>query len=258
MPEERFTAVALAGGTLEADFRTAGYDVPNKAYLEVAGEPMLLRVLRALRAANCVERIRCVTPPGAWGQLPDGASLCDEVVEPGSDLVASLLAGLVGLPGDQRVLVAATDLPLLSGSAIDAFGQLAAATPCDVGYGFVARDAHMRLYPQVRHTWVRLREGTFCGAGVSVLRAAAAPQLQTSLRRFTAVRKSPLKLAALFSYGLLFKALTGRLGIAEVEKRADQISGLTCRGLLCDQPELAVNVDRLDDLRAVEQIIAPR
>jgi GTP:adenosylcobinamide-phosphate guanylyltransferase len=33
---------------------------------------------------------------------------------------------------------------------------------------------------------------------------------------------------------------------------------LRCRGVLCDEPELAVNVDRLDDLRMVEDILRGR
>lgn len=258
MAEGKFTAVALAGGTLEPDFRAAGYLAPNKAYLHVAGEPMLTRVLRALRSARSVGRIRCVTPKAAIATLPDALGLYDEVIEPGKGLIDSLLAGLTALDPGERVLLAATDMPLLTASAIDAFAALASATPCDIGYGFVERTAHERDYPEVRHTWVRLQQGVFCGGGLSVMRAGAAPQVQDVLRRLIAARKSPLKLAALFSYGLLFKAMMGWLRIEQVERRADQISGLTCRGLLCDRPELAVNVDRLDDLRTVEHIIARR
>jgi len=256
--DHKFTAVALAGGTLEPDFRAAGYLAPNKAYLHVAGEPMLTRVLRALRSAHSIGRIRCVTPAAAIVTLPDALGLYDEVIEPGMGLIDSLLTGLAGLDPNERVLLAATDMPLVTASAIDAFAALASATPCDIGYGFVERTAHEREYPEVRHTWVRLQQGVFCGGGVSVMRAGAARQVQDVLRRLTAARKSPLKLAALFSYGLLFKAAMGWLRIEQVERRADQISGLTCRGLLCDRPELAVNVDRLDDLRTVEHIIARR
>ena len=256
MPEQQFTAIALAGGALEADFNAAGYVAPNKAYLSVGGEPMLIRVLRALRSAHSVARIRCITPPDDLARLSAAAQLYDDVIEPGHDLISSLLAGLGGLAATERALVVATDLPLLLGSHVDAFAALAAATPCDIGYGFVERSAHEHTFPYVRHTWVRLREGTFCGGGLSVMRAGTAPQVQEVLRRFTAARKSPLSLAALFSYRLMLKAVLGTLRIAEVEQRANQISGLVCRGLLCSQPELAVNVDRLEDLRTVEQLIA--
>lgn len=63
-------------------------------------------------------------------------------------------------------------------------------------------------------------------------------------------------LAMLFSPATWLRMLTGSVRIAELEQRADELSGLHCRGALCDTPELAVNVDRLEDLRIVERIIA--
>jgi len=253
--EAAFCAVALAGGSLEADFRAGGYHVPNKAYLPIAGEIMLVRVLRALRGSTWVKQVRCVTQRSALEHAAEAASLCDEVIEPGADLIASVLAGFRGLADDERVLVVATDTPLVTPGSIDRLAEAAANTPCDVGYGFVERGLHDRSYPCVRHTWVRLRDGTFCGAGVSLVRAGAAAQIESVLRKFTAARKSPARLASLFSPMLVFKVLTGRVGIAELERRANEITGLVCRGIPCPDPELAVNVDRLEDLRTVEAIL---
>ena len=245
MAETRFKVVALAGGDLEADFRQAGYDVPNKAYLPVAGELMLIRVLRALRGSAAVSEIRLVTLPSAARREPEVMRLCDAVVEQGSDLIASVLAGFQGLPADERAMIVATDMPLLTSQAVDRFAALGAQTPCDVGYGFVERKLHDRSYPQVRHTWVRLREGTFCGAGMSLIRAGKTGQLESVLRDFTAARKSPAKLASLFSPALVFKVLTGQLGVGELERRASELTGVVCRGIMCPDADVAVNIDRL-------------
>lgn len=251
-----FTAVALAGGLLEPDFRRAGFNVVNKAYLRVGGVTMLERVLRALRASAMVGRIRCVTQPDAFAaQFGDDRSLCDDVVPPGSDLIDSLLAGFLGLPENAMALVAATDIPLVTSSALDAFGRRARAIECDLGYGCVRKEFHDAAFPSVRHTWVKLREGTFCGAGVSVIRAGAAPRIASLLRDFAAARKSPMRLAALFSPFLVVRVALGLVGISELERRADELTALRCRGIPCDEPELAVNVDRVEDLQAVERIV---
>src|SRR5579863_7150575 len=111
MAHERLTAVALAGGRLERDFRDAGFDIANKAYLPVGGTLMLERVLRALRAATSICRIRCVTPSSAFASAFAGrsAQLADEIIEPGSGLIDSLIAGLRGLPDGSLALVVATD-----------------------------------------------------------------------------------------------------------------------------------------------------
>ena len=258
MPERRYTVVALAGGELEADFRNAGYDVPNKAYLDVGGVTMLERVLRALRNSAEIGRIVCVTPPDAFAKaFPDERrTLCDDIVAPGADVVDSILAGFRGVDRREMVMVAATDLPLASAADFTAFARRAVAVECDVGYGFVRREAHAAKYPQVRHTWVHLREGTFCGGGVSIVRAGAVASTAALVRKFAAARKSPLRLAGLFSPLLALRLVFGSVGIAELEQRADSLSGLRCRGIACDEAELAVNVDRLEDLRCVEAIIA--
>jgi GTP:adenosylcobinamide-phosphate guanylyltransferase len=255
--DARYTAVALAGGELEADFKRAGISAINKAYVRIGKRLMLERVLIALRGSASIGRIRCVTPPdafvGAFGNA--GSALCDDIVAPGRDLIDSLLGGFDGLRSDEMVVVAATDIPLVTAAALDAFVQRAVSQPCDVGYGFVRREAHMRAYPRVRHTWVRLREGTFCGAGVSVIRAGAAARIASLLRDFAAARKSPLRLASLFSPFLVVRVMLGLVSVSELERRADALSGLRCRGIACDEPELAVNVDCLEDLQTIRSII---
>jgi GTP:adenosylcobinamide-phosphate guanylyltransferase len=256
----RLPAVALAGGLLEEDFSGAGYDVANKAYLRIGGSTMLERVLGALRGSSSIGVIRCVTAPGAFAAEfgSRGPSLCDDVVRAGSDVIDSLLAGFEGLPADAMTVVAATDIPLLTPSAVDSFAMAAAATPCDVGYGFVRRGPHELSYPQVRHTWVRLREGTFCGGGISVIRAGSAPRIASTLRDFAAARKSPVRLASLFSPLLVLRLLLGLVSVSELERRADALTGLRCRGIASDVPELAVNVDTLEDLRTIEAILDGR
>ena len=254
-----FHVVALAGGILEPDFREAGYCVANKAYLPVGDALMLERVLRAFRGAKATGDIRIVTPPGAFARAfaQRASTLCEAIVEPGPGLIESVIAGCAGLAPAQMVIVTATDLPLLTPSIVDAFADAARAVcgSCDIGYGFVSKAAHVARYPQVRHTWVRLKEGVFCGGGMSVMRAGAVQQVADLLHRVAALRKTPLRLALLFSPMTLLRMLFTGVSVAELEQRADELSGLRCRGVRCDEPELAVNVDRLADLRVVENIL---
>lgn len=252
----RFVAVALAGGVLEDDFRRANFSVPNKAYLPIGGVTMLERVLRALRASRSVGRIRCVTQPKAYAAaFGDDRSFCDDVIAPGVDLIDSMLAGFAGLPPMQMVLVAATDIPLVTAQAIDAFGEAVRSLDCDLGYGCIRREAHVAAYPTIRHTWVRLREGTFCGGGISVIRAGAAQHIGSILREFAAARKSPLRLASLFSPFLVVRIALGLVGIAELERRATELTSVVCRAIPSDEPVLGVNVDRLEDLREVDKLV---
>jgi GTP:adenosylcobinamide-phosphate guanylyltransferase len=257
MASDGLTAVALAGGQLESDFVAAGYAVANKAYLPLRGVLMLERVLGSLRAAKSIDGIRCVTPRAAFDAAfgTRGSALADEIIAPGDGLIDSLINGLAGVPSDQRVLVVATDIPLARGEHYDAFASRTAGGKWDVSYGYVRRDAHMAKYPAVRHTWARLREGTMCGSGVTVIRAGSMVGLAALLRRIAAARKSPLRLAGIFSPALVFRYVFRSLTLANVEQRARELSGLRCRGVDCEHPELAVNVDRLSDVGEVERIL---
>ena len=221
---------------------------------------MLERVLSSLRGAASIGHIRCVTQPDAFASAfgARATDLADEIIRPGNGLIDSLVAGLTGLPGDRLVLVVATDIPLAAAEHYDAFAHRAAMEDFDVSYGYVRRETHEAKYPQVRHTWARLRDGTLCGSGVSVIRAAAAGGIAGLLRRVAAARKSPLRLASIFSPALVFQYMFGTLTISGVERRACALAGLRCRGVACDDAGLAVNVDRLSDLRAVEQILDER
>lgn len=260
MAHDPLTAVALAGGRLERDFIAAGHAGANKAYVTVHGTLMLERVLRSLRGAASVDRIRCVTQRSAFASAfgARGGELADEIVEPGDGLIDSLMAGLRGLPDEKLVLVVATDIPLALAGHYDAFAARAADGAWDVSYGYVRREAHEAKYPAVRHTWARLRDGTLCGSGVSVIRAGAMHGLAATLRRIAAARKSPLRLAAIFSPGLVVRYIVGALTLPAVEQRACALSGLRCRGVACADPELAVNVDRESDLQDVERILDER
>jgi molybdopterin-guanine dinucleotide biosynthesis protein A len=105
-----FAAVVLAGGSGR---RLGG---PAKPTLGVGGEPMLLRVLAAVGAAD--QRV-VVGPPELAPLLPGGVRLTRE--EPaGGGPVAALGAGLALLdPTVERVAVLAADLPLLSVAAVE-------------------------------------------------------------------------------------------------------------------------------------------
>src|SRR5690349_16484199 len=92
-----YAAIVLAGG---GGRRLGGAAKPT---LEVAGVPMLARVLDAV--ADASTRV-VVGPDGLAGLLPDGVLLTRE--EPaGGGPVAALWAGLVALAGDSGWAAAA-------------------------------------------------------------------------------------------------------------------------------------------------------
>ena len=126
------TSVVLAGGRPDAVARLEP-GAPNKAFVRVAGVSLVRRTLAALRESPGVGRIIVVAPESerTRDELPDVELRAD-----GARITDSLRAGLAGLPPDEPVLIAASDLPLLTPQAVDAlqrsdFAALAAVMSND-------------------------------------------------------------------------------------------------------------------------------
>lgn len=247
------TAVVLAGGPADA-VSALQPGIPNKAFVRVAGVTLVERTIAGLRAAPSIGRIVAVAPlaahtdpalAGADARVPDGVRIRD-----------SLRSGLQGLNANQLVLICASDMPVLSGRAVEDF--IARARDCDpeIGYGCVERGAHMARYPAVPHTWARLRDGTYCGGGMMVMRPRAFPVLEQFIEQLGAARKNPFRLASLFGWDVLFRFALRRLSIAQAEARASNILGVRARAIVSPYPETAVNVDRPSDVALAERLLA--
>jgi GTP:adenosylcobinamide-phosphate guanylyltransferase len=238
-------AVVLAGGRPDAVAALVP-GAANKAFVPVAGVTLVERTLRALRSCPRIERIIVVAPPMMHGT--PALALADEARADGSRMIESLRSGLAGCAPETAVLIAASDLPLLSPIAIDEVLDALAARELDIAYSCLERRYHDARYPNVPHTWARLREGQFCGGGLSAMKPRALDRLAGVLDALGAARKAPLRLAAIFGLDIVARFALGRLSIADAEKRASRIVGAPVGAIQCTHPEIAVNVDRARDV----------
>lgn len=252
LPGARIPAVVLAGGPRDA-VALLDPSAPNKAFVAIAGQTMVARTLAVLRTVPQIERIIVVAPfvSSALGDLVDA----DEVRRDGARIGDSLAAGLRGLPPDEPVLVVASDLAILTRAAVEEFLSLAQQRDADLAYACVERRTHAARFPDVPHTWARLREGTFCGGGCVRLRPRVLAQLDGLLERLGDARKNPFALARIFGWDVLARFAFGRLSIRAAEQRATELLGAPVAAAVCTHPEIAVNVDRASDVALAERLI---
>jgi hypothetical protein len=93
-----------------------------------------------------------------------------------------------------------------------------------------------------------MREGQFCGGGVTSLKPRALPRLAGVLDALGAARKAPVRLAAVFGWDILARFALGRLSIEDAEARASALLGAPAGAIRCTHPEIAINVDRPADV----------
>jgi GTP:adenosylcobinamide-phosphate guanylyltransferase len=246
-------AVVLAGGPADEVAKLQD-GAPNKAFVRIGGRALVERVLYALRSSKAISRIVVVAPPATHAS--PALALADERRADGVHIRESLSNGLGGLPEAEPVLVATSDLPVITAASIDDFAQRALALDADIGYGCVEQSVHLAKYPQVPHTWARLADGTFCGAGLATIRPRIVAQLNQFIEELGAARKKPWRLASILGPRVLFKYVTGRLRIEDAEARACRLLRAPVRAVISPYAETAVNVDRVSDVALAERLVA--
>jgi GTP:adenosylcobinamide-phosphate guanylyltransferase len=243
------TALVLAGQRRGTDPMAAAAGLSHKALLPVAGVPMLLRVLAALRATPGIGRIVVsIETPETTLEGIDG--LGDVILRKAEASPARSAASVFeefGAP----LLVTTADHALLTPAMVTHL--LAAAPPEAAALAALARrDTVLEAFPGTLRTWLRFRDGAFSGCNLFLL---AHPEAAAALRfwqRIEQRRKHPLAMARmlgampLLCYALGWLTLRGALDA--LERRC------AVRLATVDMPfgAAAVDVDKPADLLLAE------
>ena len=247
---EAVEAVLLAGGKFD-DLPPGEENPGGKGLVKVGQLPMAARALRALADSPAVSRIIMVSPVGEEELSDECWSAVDAVVPAGDRLIDSFKIGTEAVNDlNSPAMVVAGDLPLLTAESVTDFvNRCRQRTEVDVWYGFLRKKNSEAGFPGVHHTYAKLWEGTFCGAGLFMSRPSSLSSLYKALTDLTYARKNPWKLASLLGWQTIFSYLFGRLTIPEAEAGVTRLLGGTvCAGIESPYPETAFNVDDAETL----------
>ncbi|WP_407569405.1 NTP transferase domain-containing protein [Deinococcus altitudinis] len=261
-PTARRWDVVVLGGGDPGDPFAAAHGVAVKPLIPLAGQPMALYVLQALRACPEVGKVAYVGPVPAGGE-----HLIDLRVTDHGTLLGNLEVGVAALrlPEDQRtaagtervgperVMVITADIPMLSAAMLSEL--LRSAPDAGLVYPVVRREACERAYPGVKRTYARLKDGTFTGGNLFLIDAALVGQFLPRLREVLAARKQPLKLAALIGPLVLLRMLTGQLSIVQLQERVGEILGVKARALVTPHAAVGTDIDKDADLELAARVL---
>ena len=251
----KYSALLLAGARPGGDPFAARYGASMKALIPIAGEPMVLRPLRALLASERVESVRLLTqePDDIAAVLPDAPGWS---VEPSDGTIAETLERICA---DERtrwpLLVTTADHALLDSAMIDQF--CAEAEGADLALGVVTKSALEKRLPQSRRTWIGLRHGKYTGANLFALGSPKAMKAVELWREVEQDRKKGWRL--LLALG--WPGLLGLLRLRTLDQTLDSISrrlDLSLRAVRLRDPLAAVDVDKPQDYDLVTAILERR
>lgn len=247
----KVSAVVLAGGRLEKSLGER-FKVGSKALIPLGGRSMILPVLEALRKSPSIEWISVSAPGGELS--PEVEVLADVMAKSGRDILESLENGIEALnERPEWVLAVPCDAPFLTSAAVEDFLAICLEQKADLFYSFVSREDSEKAYPGLSHTYVRLREGVFCGGSLILLRTGILRGAVKLFRDVLSARKLPWRLASILGFTIVWKFSQGALSIGDIEKRASRLLGARAVGVSLPHPCAAFNVDSLAQLEQAEK-----
>ncbi|MFC6591747.1 hypothetical protein ACFP81_06780 [Deinococcus lacus] len=101
-----------------------------------------------------------------------------------------------------------------------------------------------------------MREGTFTGGNLFLLRPELVQQFLPRLREVLAARKAPLRLAAMIGPGILLRLLTRQLTVPELEAAVSRLLGAEVRGLVTPHASIGTDIDKESDLELAARALA--
>lgn len=248
----KLTALVLAGAPASPEME-AQYSIKNRAELPIAGKMMVQYVIDALKASEQVGDIYLVGNTECEG--------VDKMIAPSETLMENLIKGLESCATEANgghVLVATSDIPLVTSEAIDDFISRCGDRQADFYYSIVSKVTNEKRFPGMKRTYVRLAEGTMTGGNLMVIN----PEIMVSngdlIREILNSRKSIKRLARLIGIGILIRAViaqtiwSGAINIPTLEKTVGRIIRAKLKAVETPFPEIGADVDDAEHIPFAE------
>jgi GTP:adenosylcobinamide-phosphate guanylyltransferase len=244
-------ALVMAGRANTGVFKEVS-SAPNEALIEIGSRTMLDYVLAALTGASSVKRVVVAGTDDVRARLPEGVGH----VPSGDDLIANVVRGVEALGSELPVMLVTSDIPLITAEIVDRYVAQCQARPAELYYPAITRHSAEQRFPGVKRTYATLREGTFTGGNIFIVNPRLVTLFAEKARSFFQARKSPAKMARLLGLLFLIKLRLGMLSVAELEVKVSRMFGFKGVVIICEDPEIGVDVDKLSDLELARRVLA--
>ncbi len=235
-------AVITAGGRVYDEFaREAG--TPVKALARIRGAALIDRAIGAARGAGA----RRVAVIGGSDVRAHCAARVDAMIDEGDSGAENVHRALRAWSDDVPLLYLTSDLPYIEaahlGDFVERAGRDALAMPiCDVA----AYETRFARRPGLN---VRLAGERVVNGCAFIIPTGSIDRIAALGAHFFDARKDPLAMARLVGFPFLIRFVLGRLSIARLERRATEVLGIPARAVRESAPELAYDIDTVDDYR---------
>jgi CTP:molybdopterin cytidylyltransferase MocA len=267
MTDARYTALVLAASRGNLDPLAQAGGVSHKCFIDIAGEPMLRRVVRAVAESGRVKRIVVAIEEEAMAEAREilapvpGAK--DIVYVASKDNIATSVTAAAAAQPDAVPLVITTGdnalhTPEMVAHFCDALGAVA-ASGADGAIGLTPARYILEKYPGETRAFHRFRDGQYSSCNLYALLTPRSiergPEIFRSGGQFG---KKPKRLIGAFGV-LAFLVYKSRMvSLATFLKLVGRAIGIRTAPVLMPFAEGPIDVDRMQDWELANRIVRDR
>ncbi len=253
-------AIVLSGERPGGNALAQAFDLPASVFVDVAGQPSIVRVVETLEAARSISGgLICGPDTETRAESPIMQRLLEESsfswIPPAAGPAESALAALEQQRGRPALLTAA-DHALLTPEIVDNFVNLALLSEADFVVGLVPYRVVKAAYPQSKRTVLKFADGEYCGSNLFLIRSDRGLELLKFWRQIAEYRKRPWKMAREIGLSVLLAYLTGRLTIGQTLHAIGERAGCRVGYVEVLAARAAVDVDSIADHALAEEILS--
>lgn len=243
-------ALILAGDSKEGPLKEIA---ENKAFIKICGKEMIIYVIEALRKLDFIEQIAVVGNKEKLSGLRDQVDL---LIEQGESLSQNIMRGAEAFEDDDELLVMTSDIPMITEEALRNFIEKARQYEADLYYPIVRKEDNELKFPGVHRTYVKLKDGTFTGGNVFLVKVKTIKELLPKTEAFLTYRKKPWKLANILGLSFVVKFFFGALTINQLERRVLDLFNIKGKAIISEYPEIGTDVDKPSDLELASKVLS--
>jgi|JI10StandDraft_1071094.scaffolds.fasta_scaffold03834_3 GTP:adenosylcobinamide-phosphate guanylyltransferase len=247
MADGRITALVLAGrrdGVI--DPLAAAFGVEDKCLVPIAGQPLIVHVLRALASSPLVARIIVsINDPSLLADLPIARELerAGRLVpmKAKDNLAESIFAAAEGI--DFPLLVTTADNVLFTHHAVSEMHDQACGGNADAAVAFSRRDDILAAHPDGQRRFYKFADDAYSNCNCYWIRDASALSAAEVFRSGGQFAKHPMRIANAFGILNLIRFRLGLGSLADAFERFSSRLGLTLHPVIFADGALAIDVD---------------
>ena len=255
-----FSVLLLAGYRPGSDPICNEYQTRYKSLVPVAGQPMILYPLKSLSSCEHISDIIVLAQePEIFRAQLKGHNISDKVrfCSSNGTIASTILETWENLRLEPPLLITTADNCLLRTEHIDDFLPRAIEHPSDLTIGFLHKDKLLATHPGSRRTWLPFRDAEITSCNLFLLQTEKSKGVINIWKDFESCPKKAIKIAWGLGPVLFWHYWNRNLSVTAAFEKISDTVGATIKPVFLDNPDIAIDIDKLCDLHQVEEILDP-